>query len=574
MPGGYGHRVPLDPIVQLAVGIATSPGSYAVLVGSGVSLEANVPTGEQVLRATKELLYSAANPSEPVDDARLETWLNEAGLADATYSTLLEQALPGEQSRRDYLASFFEGTSPGPSHQALALLAADELVRVFITTNFDTHLEDAMRAVGVQPVVISDGPTLERAPSRETAGVFVVKAHGDVGQVNIRNTVAELDDLGDRMQQELDEICERLGIVVLGYSGRDAALGRALRRTSQRFGLYWVSRRLPTNPEAEALIGAAGGRRVVRPGAADFLADLAARLRPLLEHPSGVTPTSVRADMIGRLRAADRVGVRELLREEQRIFDATWARLLKTAHDRAPGPDVDLDVMRDLERGMRLAMIRHLAAVLAVVEYDVDALQTELDWIVAFADQDTGSVTPYAAWREANRVPAWHLVWALSAASYSLRRFNALRLLWDTPTRDGEPLPLVLQSSAFALERNMHIARSGHPPVLDGLTHTARIMLSGDLLADHYPELTRGPWTDRLSAVIGNLQNASYLYAAMAGRRGTPTRNYAYGDPRHSTASTDIQRADIWPDVRRELFDDDPSVTLEKIIEWAGSRGY
>jgi len=566
--------VPLDPIVQLAVGMATSPGSYAVVVGSGVSLEAGVPTGEQVLTATKQRMYAAANPGQPADLAQIAAWLAEQGLADSSYSELLAQAFPGEQSRRDYLASFFDGTTPGPSHLALARLAAAGLVRVLVTTNFDTHLEDAMRAAGVQPVVVSDQATLDRAPARETSAVFVVKAHGDVGQVNIRNTLAELDDLGERTQRELDEICSRLGVIVLGYSGRDAALGRALRLTSPRFGIYWVSRRSPTNAEAEAIITAASGRLIVRDGAAEFLTDLEARLAPLLEHPSGVTPTSVRAEMISRLRSDGDVGVRELLREEQRVFETSWARRLREAHQRSPGPAVDRDAMLELEQGMRSALNRHLAAVLPVIEYDVAALQIELDWIAAFADLDSGVTSPYSAWIQANRVPVWHLVWALAAACYALRRFDVMRLLWDTTTRDGNPLPLMLQLGGSELESKMHVARSGHPPVLDGLTHTARIMRDGDLLDEHYPELIRGPWTDPLSATIGNLQNASYLYAAMAGRRGTPTRNYAYGQPSHSTASSDIERPNVWRDVRRDLFEDDPDVPIAQVIEWAGTGGY
>lgn len=39
----------LDPIVALSVAIAEAPGSYAVFVGSGVSRDAGVPTGSEVL---------------------------------------------------------------------------------------------------------------------------------------------------------------------------------------------------------------------------------------------------------------------------------------------------------------------------------------------------------------------------------------------------------------------------------------------------------------------------------------------------------------------------------------------
>ncbi len=49
---GVSPSKPLDPLVALSVGISTSPGAYAVLIGAGVSLEAGVPTGEQILQST------------------------------------------------------------------------------------------------------------------------------------------------------------------------------------------------------------------------------------------------------------------------------------------------------------------------------------------------------------------------------------------------------------------------------------------------------------------------------------------------------------------------------------------
>jgi len=40
--------MPLDPIVSLTIAVAESPGSYAFLLGSGVSRDAGVPTGAEV----------------------------------------------------------------------------------------------------------------------------------------------------------------------------------------------------------------------------------------------------------------------------------------------------------------------------------------------------------------------------------------------------------------------------------------------------------------------------------------------------------------------------------------------
>lgn len=179
----------LDPVIQLSIAMATTPGAFAVLVGAGVSAEAGVPSGGEILRLTKRKLYATANPSssEPSEDDLAE-WLRSEGLSDLGYSALLEAALPIDQTRRDFVAGFFSGRSPGPAHVALARLAERGLVRTIVTTNFDHLIEDALTARGLPFVMVSDDAGLETAPHRETAPIFLVKAHGDAGQLTIRNT--------------------------------------------------------------------------------------------------------------------------------------------------------------------------------------------------------------------------------------------------------------------------------------------------------------------------------------------------------------------------------------------------
>ena len=61
----------------------------------------------------------------------------------------------------------------------LAGLAADGLVRVFVTTNFDRLLEQALQARGIEPVVVTDEVSLASAMPREHADCYVLKPHGD-----------------------------------------------------------------------------------------------------------------------------------------------------------------------------------------------------------------------------------------------------------------------------------------------------------------------------------------------------------------------------------------------------------
>jgi hypothetical protein len=124
---------PLDPIVSLTVAIAEAPGSFAFFLGSGVSRDAGVPTGDEVWWRTVGELWrldhvAAETPSR--DD--LQQWLKATGRVEAGYSDVLEELMPEPASRRDYLSKLFATATPGPTHEALADLAVRGIVRVFV----------------------------------------------------------------------------------------------------------------------------------------------------------------------------------------------------------------------------------------------------------------------------------------------------------------------------------------------------------------------------------------------------------------------------------------------------------
>lgn len=216
--------MPLDPIVSLAVAIAERPGSYAFLLGSGVSRDAGAPTGGEVLwRAVGELYRLKHVTEETPDDPTLQAWLVETGRAELTYSDVLELIAPDPATRRDYLAQHFEGAVPGTTHELLADMAAEGLIRVFVTTNFDRLLEQALQARGIQPVVVTADADLASAPRREHESCWVLKVHDDYLQQTIRNTPAELAQLEPEVTRELAEVFDRYGVVVLGYSGANSS---------------------------------------------------------------------------------------------------------------------------------------------------------------------------------------------------------------------------------------------------------------------------------------------------------------------------------------------------------------
>ena len=169
-----------------------------------MSQDAGIPTGWDILQDGLRRLYRLENETEEnPEQETLEAWLREQGHDTLGYSSLLDLIAPDPPTRRNLLASYFEGAEPGAAHQHLAALAEKGTVRMFISTNFDRLLEHALEARGIEPVVVSDDATLEAAPRREHAPVFIVKAHGDYLQETIRNTPAEIAELGPGLTAEL-----------------------------------------------------------------------------------------------------------------------------------------------------------------------------------------------------------------------------------------------------------------------------------------------------------------------------------------------------------------------------------
>lgn len=151
----------MDARLSLALSMQSNPGVYALLLGSGVSRPANIPTGWEVVLDLIARL-AAMEGEEHIGDPA-EWYLDRFGEAP-DYSKLLGRLARGPAERQCLLRSYFEPTEeeraegmkqPTAAHRAIASLCARGYIRVIVTTNFDRLLEQAMSAEGLTPTVIS-----------------------------------------------------------------------------------------------------------------------------------------------------------------------------------------------------------------------------------------------------------------------------------------------------------------------------------------------------------------------------------------------------------------------------------
>lgn len=286
----------LDPLVALATGVHACPGVYALLLGSGVSTAAGIPTGWQVV---VDLMRRAAAATHHDDPAAVEAaatdpeeWWAERGDGEPLgYSNLLGSLAATSAARQALLAGYFEpseadlengGKQPTAAHKAIASLVARGAVRVILTTNFDRLMERALEEVGISPQVIHTPGQVQAATPLAHSKVTIVKLHGDYLDLEQRNTIDELSTYPEAYDQLLDRIFDEYGLIISGWSADwDHALVAALeRRATRRYPLFWGAYSTPSE-KAGRLIAQHDGAVIGNVTADDLFTGLTTRLEAL-----------------------------------------------------------------------------------------------------------------------------------------------------------------------------------------------------------------------------------------------------------------------------------------------------
>jgi hypothetical protein len=430
--------VALDPIMSLAIALAEAPGSCACLLGAGVSVDADVPTGWGIFQDGLRRLYQQESETNTAPtEEELTAWLVGRGYDILGYSSLLDLITPDPAVRRQMLAGYFDGVDPGPAHELLAELAATGVIKVFITTNFDRLLEQALRARGIEPVVVSDDATLKAAPKREHSDVFIVKAHGDYMQETIRNTPSELAELDPELAAELQRIADNYGVLVIGWSGRDAALAEILRKRNSRYGMWWLSITDLPEDETQALIETTGSRTIVRAGAAEFLAELKRRLDAHAQYQTGDDPGTVHDEMLALVKHGDAVAVDEMLRRERYAFESTIEAVIATHVQ-----DGSEAAVKDGWSKVGPATDRRIASLVPLALHRPELFGREIGGMVTWAS----SARPQnglVAWLESWRFPFWIIGMTTGSLAVRLERFAPLHAIvaasWTDPNGYNTP---------------------------------------------------------------------------------------------------------------------------------------
>ena len=252
-----------DGLGRLAFSLSRTEGTYAVLLGSGISSAAGVLTGWGIaMDLIKQMAISTGE--EAPDDP--EDWYQKKFEKPVNYSDIVEWFGGTQAERTRLLSSYIEPNEddiregrkkPTPAHRAIAKLAKYGCIRVIVTTNIDHLMELALADENVHPILISSVDDIDgMVPlSQAQNECIVVKVHGDYKDIRSLHTEAELKAYPKRMDDLLDQIFREFGMVVCGWSAQwDFALCDAIKRcNAEYYSWFWAERGTPGVAAAELI---------------------------------------------------------------------------------------------------------------------------------------------------------------------------------------------------------------------------------------------------------------------------------------------------------------------------------
>jgi len=539
-----------DPITQTAFSIHENKGVFGLMLGSGVSRAAEIPTGWEI---TLDLVRRVAEAEGIPTQSDWGKWYVETEGKEPDYSDLLAKLATTQSERRQILHSYIEPNErdreegrklPTDAHKAIARLVRSGHVRVIVTTNFDRLMENALREEGIEPTVVSSVDTFKGAEPLTHSQCYIFKVHGDYKDTRILNTEDELVGYPPEFDSLLDRIFDEYGLVICGWSGEwDAALRSAIMRApNRRYPTFWASRG-KLGEKAKEISSHKGGIEIPISDADTFFDELSEKVKTLEEsrrqNPVGIDLVISRAK-------------RYLAKPEYRI---QYSDLLNGEVARI-SESILKDEMGGAVKWSSEEFRRRIAAYesasegfvkvcgLAGVWGDENFLRYTMDAITSLWEASQPETGGSTAFLEIRAYPSVLALQALSIALIQARRYSDFRKILDAPVwmpRDAEArvsscmLPLVWSGSKKEVWQNLPEFERQYAPLSDHLfdyfsaNSSAFLGLKKDiketyLLSEILPaiaSLDHFELSDLEAKLKGeNGMGGNYVWAPVAGKMG------------------------------------------------------
>lgn len=265
--------------------ISGNPSQFAWFLGAGASQSANLPTAWDIIWDLKRREYNLReNQRVPMSDIqnravqeKIQAYFEGRGFPASghpdEYSLYFELIFGTDQDRqRKYIRGMLDETKVALAvgHRVIGALLASGRTKVVFTTNFDTVIEKAIAEVSGQSIAAFhlEGSYAVNDAINAAEYPIYCKLHGDFRYQSIKNLADDLREQDAQLGKGLITACNQFGLVVAGYSGRDASvidLFQKVLGSHNPFpnGLYWTKMKGAASlPQVSQLIDSAKERGV------------------------------------------------------------------------------------------------------------------------------------------------------------------------------------------------------------------------------------------------------------------------------------------------------------------------
>lgn len=248
---------------------AVNPTGFGWLLGAGASAAAGVPTADQISDELLLQLYTSEHGLErdAVSATNLdlrqrihEHYSGKFGLprieSPEFYGQVFQRAMPSPATRKSFLETLFADRHPCFGQHVFGAFLMAGHINFATTTNFDPLIELSCSAAhqidpqSTRLLVTASLGSVDRATTAIAASKWplLVKLHGDFAESELWNLESELQEQDQALRTAVLDASCHLGLVVAGYSGRDASVMDMLRAVdaphSRRWpnGIWWITR--------------------------------------------------------------------------------------------------------------------------------------------------------------------------------------------------------------------------------------------------------------------------------------------------------------------------------------------
>jgi hypothetical protein len=560
----------IDPLISLAFSVYYNKGVYALLLGSGVSSAAEIPTGWEIVT---DLIRNLARSNEEDCEADPVLWYEEKYNEKPSYSKLLNALADTSSERNQLLKPYFEPTDeereqgkkiPTEAHKAIAQLVKKGYIRVIITTNFDRLLEKSLEEISITPAVISTPDSAEGALPIAHSACTIIKVHGDYLDTRIKNTTEELAEYDPRINVILDQVFDEYGLIICGWSAEwDEALRAAfLRSKSRRFSTYFAIKG-PRGEKANQLIQAKQAKVIDIESADTLFQELHEKVISLEDY-NKPHPLSSKIAVASEKRYL--LEDRYKIRLHDLVMQETDKVYLELTTKKFPIQGVQFSP-EELKRRVKTyeSIIEILQALLITGCYWGLDSQTNL-WkqsMERIANIDKGE-SGLVVWKNLSIYPSLLLLYSCGIASIAIDKYNTLATLLTKATviKYNKAIPMVLSiNSQEVMENDVGNKLLGgkekyYVPVSEHLFAVLRDPLRDILPDDREYESCFDRFEYLLALIYADLEEKRNRYFwGPIGRFGWKARRSIEQTIIEEIEYESTEAKDLWPPLSAGLFD-------------------